>query len=99
MGVDFSGNYGIGFKVNPPENSDDPIWDIEEIAEKFPMQTSCFRVGDSYTGETSIYLCVDDPFFMGAYQANKVASFVHYVKQSELEVEGEIDVVGGLHIY
>lgn len=104
MGVDYSGNYGIGFKVALPEFDEDHeyfederSW-LEEITDdKFDW----FEVGDAmYTGgKNEIYVCIKNPFDEGLDITKKANELISFLNENKIKFEGEIDQVGGLEVY
>lgn len=104
MGVDYSGHYGIGFKVTLPqlpedhEFFDDEISWLDEITgDKFDY----FEVGDNmYTGDgNDLYVCIKNPFDEGLDITKKANELVSFLNENNIKFEGEINEVGGLEVY
>lgn len=106
MGVDYSGNYGIGIKITLPELDENHEWFGDEIGRLDEILDDTdyyyFEVGaGSYTGESNdLYICIDEPFSDGycglEEKANKLLKFL---QQNKIEFEGKVDIVGGLNIH
>lgn len=105
MGVDYTGNYGIGVQVYLPDFEEDHEWYddrlgyLEDVLENAPY--SYFEVGEgNYTGEDDdIYICIDKPFENGYDITEKVNSLLEFLENTELTVIGKVDEVGGLRIW
>jgi hypothetical protein len=106
MGVDYSGNYGIGIQVALPDFEEDSDWYEDELGflESILLGTNYyyFEVGEgSYTGNTdNIYICIDNPFKDGYCALGyKSDVLIKFLQENKIEFYGTIDVVGGLRIY
>ena len=104
MGVDYSGHYGIGFKVLLPELpedheffEDERFW-LDDIIEK---RFDWFEVGEGmYTGEDNeIYICIKDPFENGLDITEKTNELISFLNEYNIKFEGDINEVGGLEVY
>ena len=106
MGVDYSGNYGIGVKVIIPTIEDEnDEWFEDELGylDSLLQETDYyyFQVGESsYTGgEDDTYVCLDKPFEDGYDITNKVNQLIEFLQSTNLEVVGKVDEVGGLRVW
>lgn len=106
MGVDYSGNYGIGIQVylSDFEEEDDYYEDdlgyIESCLEN--TNYSYFEVGSgNYSGETDdIYIIIDNPFEDGyCTLGEKADKLIQFLQENNISFEGKVDVVGGLRIW
>lgn len=114
MGVDYSGNYGVGVQVSF-ENLKERIikececeeeevhWYYSEFIDFVLKDTSLlyFEVGEgAYTGEQNkFYIVMDDPFKGGYDITEEVIEFEKKLKDIGFVLIGETDVVGGLEIH
>ncbi len=105
MGVDYSGNYGIGVQIKRTEFEeehkyyDDFLGYLEEKIDDAPY--FYFEVGEGmYTGEENeLYICIDNPFSNGyCGLEDKVNRLYSFLRANEIEWDGEVDVVGGLEV-
>lgn len=114
MGVDYSGNYGVGVQVEF-----DNLYEV--IAEKYEVDVDdasdyiadhldellqgtdyvYFEVGDRmYSGQPNkIFIEINDVFKDGYDITEKVTNLTKFCEDNGLTVVGEVDVVGGLEIY
>lgn len=114
MGVDYSGNYGVGVQVEF-----DNLYEV--IAEEFEVDVDdasayvldyldnllqgtdyyYFEVGDgNYSGQTNeVYIEINDVFKDGYDIREKVTNLIKFCEDNGLTMVGEVDVVGGLYIY
>lgn len=114
MGVDYSGNYGVGVQVEF-----DNLYNV--IAEKYEVDTddaeeyaleyldellegtnyNYFEVGDgNYSGQQNeVYIEINDVFKDGYDIREKVTNLIKFCEDNGLTMIGEVDVVGGLEIY
>ena len=106
MGVDYSGNYGVGIQVYLPDFEEDEEWWDDSLGylESILKDTSYsyFQVGDgNWTGvEDDIYVVIDNPFEDGyCALGEKVDKLIQFLQENKLEFEGSVDVVGGLRIW
>lgn len=104
MGVDYTGNYGIGVKVYIGElqGEYEDYGDLEYIEEILEDSVYfCFETGsDSYGGNPNeIYICIEEPFKDGFDIEEKVSEFYKFLKLNNIDFEDEVDVVGGLHVW
>ena len=106
MGVDYTGNYGIGVNIYEKEfeeGSDyegDFISYLEDILEG--TDYSYFEVGHAnYGGDINdIYVCIDNPFKNGyCGLEDKASTLLTFLAKNEIEYEGVVDVVGGLNVW
>jgi hypothetical protein len=106
MGVDYSGNFGIGFKVLIPELEedheyyDDVLGYLESLLEN--TEFNCFEVGEgSYTGEEDdIFVCLDVPFMHGKFNEVRASELKTFLELHNLITKGaQIDSVGGLNVW
>lgn len=114
MGVDYSGNYGVGVQVEF-----DNLY--EAIAEKYKVDVESasdyitdylddlitgtdynyFELGEGfYTGQPNeVYIEINDVFKDGYDISDKVSNLIKFCEDNGLTMVGEVDVVGGLEIY
>lgn len=106
MGVDYSANFGIGFKLDRTspafDDEDDIICRLDEIIDSSEGEFYSFEVGQgSYTGEEDdMYICITEPFEDGLdtlpYSVERLLNFMF---KHQLVNDGPLDVVGGLHVW
>lgn len=114
MGVDYSGNYGVGVQVEFDNlfeaiaerygvDTDDAEEYTLEYLEELLEETdyNYFEVGDgNYSGQPNeVYIEVNDVFKDGYDITEKVTNLIKFCEDNGLTMVGEIDVVGGLEIY
>jgi hypothetical protein len=106
MGVDYSGNYGIGIQVYTPdfEEGDDYYEDELGYIESILKSTnySYFETGEgSYSGDIDdIYIIIDNPFEDGyCALGEKADKLIEFLQENNMRFEGKVDVVGGLRIW
>ena len=96
MGVDYTANFGIGFKIKKYD-------DFEElIEENLNNKYSWFEAGDeSYTGiENEHYIVVKEPFKHGFNNLETVKNELEsHLIDIGLAIDGDFGVVGGLLIW
>lgn len=105
MGVEYSGNYGIGVRVKDKEFEQESEWFedfwgyLDDVLED--TSYSYFEVGEgSYTGESNdIYVCIDNPFDNGYDIRDKVSAFKSFLAEKGIEYYGDVDEIGGLNVY
>lgn len=105
MGVDYSGNYGVGVKIFTPDLDEDEDYDgdvmswIDDVLKGTIY--SFFEVGNgSYTGEENeICVCIDNPFSDGFDITDKVSALKFFLAEKGIEYYDDVDVVGGLNIW
>lgn len=104
MGVDYTGNYGIGVKVLKKQFEEESEYyeDFNTYLDDVLENTNYyyFEVGEgSYTGEDNdFYICISNPFQDGLNIKDKVFAFYKFLQDNNIEFEGEFDEVGGLLI-
>jgi hypothetical protein len=103
MGVDYTGLYGVGIKIQLPTfdeehefYEDEESWLDQILGEEY----SYFDVGaGSYTGESNeFYVCLKNPFKDGYNILDKVVKLKKFLSDNEIKFFGEVDEVGGLLI-
>lgn len=113
MGVDYTANYGVGIKILEPDYEELGIEEgyqyMEEyIDEHLPdppegLELEYFEVGQEfYSGEVNdFYLCFKYSIAKDGTNALVVKKilFEQYLKDNNIETEGEVDIVGGLKIW
>lgn len=114
MGVDYSGHYGVGYKVRPfteeeleeKELNDGCGYLIETFQEYLDEflddeKYSYFEVGDSmYSGEENdFYIEVLKPFDKGLNLFDKSMELKLHLKDLGIELESDFDIIGGLEVY
>lgn len=109
MGVDYSGNYGIGVQIvepdeeNYPNDLDDPCMDeyVDWIVSQLKTECYYFSIGDQcYSGKTNdYYIVIDQPFIDGKFQQQKTDQLIKELKALNVEYYGNIDCVGGINIH
>lgn len=105
MGVDYSGNYGIGVKVLVPELEeehdyfDDELGYVDNLLKD--TEYEYFEVGDgSYSGKKDdLYICFKNPFKDGYNIEDKVIELYLFLSNTDLEVIGKVNEVGGLRVW
>lgn len=105
MGVDYSPNYGIGFRVidTRPEEDKEEVCFVELLYEEvdFGEDFEWFEIGDGdYTGEDNwYYVCLTDPFKYGLDLTKQKENLEKFLKQNNIKTKGEFGLVGGLLIH
>ena len=109
MGVDYSGNFGIGVKIKKVKFTKEMIEEgidcmteyLEEISSKTDLKLEYFSVGDSaYTGgDDDLYLCLKTPFKKGVYQQGDADKLIKYLEENNIKYIGSIDCVGGICVW
>lgn len=103
MGVDYTGNYGVGIKIQLPifdeeheYYEDEESWLDQILGEEY----SYFDIGaGSYTGEENeFYVCLKNPFKDGYNITEKVERLKTFLSENGIKSFGEVDEVGGLLI-
>ncbi len=104
MGVDYSGNYGIGYQVTGSDEIPDA--ELEEglseyLYNKVGDGFQHFDVGSgSYTGEENdYYIVVKDAFKDGLDLTAKKKAIDDELKRLKLEPVGDFGDVGGLSVW
>ena len=101
MGVDYTPNYGIGFKVNFDIQEDD-FYLGEHLEEELSDSSyRYFRVGEgSYTGEDDDYYVVLDSFLPIETLKERTELLKEFLLEKDLiESSQEVDLVGGLLVW
>lgn len=105
MGVDYTGNYGIGVKVIRKEFSEDSEYfeEFNSYLDDILENTNYyyFEVGDSYEEVTDFYICISNFIEFPLVVSNleeKITKFIKFLNKNEIEFEGEVNEVGGLLI-
>jgi hypothetical protein len=106
MGVDYTGNYGIGVRILTPDLDEDEQYQGDTISwiDDILASTdySYFEVGSAnYSGEENdIYVTIDNPFENGyCGLEEKANNLIQFLQDKGIEFEGTVDVVGGLEIW
>lgn len=106
MGVDYDGNYGLGYKITLPEFEEDheyfedPIGFIDNALED--SNYGFFQIGDgAYSGnEDDVYIILDEPFEDGNLDVTqKAKDLKEYILSKNIEIEGDFDIYGGLRVW
>mgnify|MGYP001546892265 FL=1 len=106
MGVDYTGNYGIGVNIYEKEFEEDSDYasDFISYLDDILEDTNYyyFEVGHAnYGGDSNdIYVCIDNPFENGYCSLEEKASdLLAFLTKNKIEYEGIVDVVGGLNVW
>jgi len=110
MGVDYSGNYGIGVWLCIPEEDkieehDDVMYMyIGSIFESYELgfDVEYFQTGmGAYDGsENRYFLCIANPFEGGIDAfVERYNAFGKFLAENRVDYHGVIGCVGGLHMY
>lgn len=114
MGVDYSGNFGIGIQVEfnnlfevIAEECEVDVDDAEEYTLEYlddllqGTDYDYFEVGDRfYSGQPNeVFIVIKDVFKDGYDITEKVTNLIKFCEDNGLTMVGEVDVVGGLEIY
>lgn len=111
MGVDFTGHYGIGVKIDSidfdEEELDKEIAELGHMCEFLDENLNTeiynwFEVGDgNYSGkENDFYIVIKDPFKDGLNNLEqKKDKLLQHIKEIGLEISDDFGVVGGLEVY
>jgi hypothetical protein len=109
MGVDYDATFGIGVKVHEPdfetpEMEDLGIDDMCEWLEHITENTN-FEYGEmgcgSYSGRPNdYYIFIKDPLKEGIDKLqDKADELMLFLKEKDISFEGEIDLIGGIHMW
>ena len=103
MSIDYSAEYGIGYRVVAGPGIDEGLteWDLEEYlygleGAGFSVFTTGCCLSGVYEGT---YLVKDEPFEAGVDLTLCKILLDQEIDRLGLEVEGEFGLVGGLYIY
>jgi hypothetical protein len=106
MGVDYSGNFGIGFQVQIPELEEDHEYYEDELGYLDSLlgdtEFNYFEVGEgSYTGDANdVFVCLDVPFIHGKFNEARASELKTFLELHNLITKGaQIDSVGGLNVW
>jgi hypothetical protein len=106
MGLDYTGNFGVGFQVYIPELEEEHEYYDDEIGylEYLLAATdfNYFQVGaESYSGEPNqIFVCLDNPFVEGKFNELKSIELKEFLDlYSILTDVDDIQSVGGLRVW
>lgn len=114
MGVDYSGNYGVGvqvefdnlyeviadeFEVDVDDASDYVLEYLDNLLQG--TDYDYFEVGDgNYSGQPNeVYIEIKNIFKDGYDVREKATNLIKFCEDNGLTMVGEVDVVGGLKIY
>ncbi len=108
MGIDYSGNYGVGIRLRKAKFTKEMINEgidcmeeyIEDISEKIPVEVEYFETGfENYGGDnTKYFICLKKPFKKGVYQQKDSDELIKYLDENNIKYYGHIDHVGGLSV-
>lgn len=104
MGVDYNGNYGVGYQVVAGDNiAQDEIEDgiVEYLYSKVEGDFDHFQVGaGSYSGEEDeCFIVIKDAFSDGLDLTKKKEALDEELKRLKLKPVGEFGDVGGLYVW
>lgn len=109
MGVDYTGNFGIGVKIIEIEFTEEMVEDgidtmceyMEDISSKTDIATTYFEIGEeSYGGERNEwYMCLKKPFKDGVYNQQEANNLMKYLDEDKIDYEGKIDCIGGINVW
>ncbi len=102
MSVDYSAEFGIGYRVSPSE--DLPEGDIEDFESYLEAELDCgpfysFSYGDTYQGEEWFCVVITKPFETTLNLELKRGQLLNKLNQMGVDVDGEFGEVGGLRVY
>lgn len=103
MGVDYSANFGVGYKITTTKYDEDNDLHILDTLEEVigSSKYSYFETGDeSYTGEDNEYYVVLDDFHpINTLEDRLLELKEHLLGEGLIGVDAEYDLVGGLLIW
>lgn len=106
MSVDYSANFGIGYKIKKAsEEILADYWEdmgvyVHSILQDFVDGVSYITYGSSYEDDGVQYaIIVDEPFADGLDLTHIKACLDDIIDSSDLERDSEFGLVGGLGIY
>jgi len=108
MGVDYTGNFGIGFKIdNNIDFDEDPRFCdydcmTEYIEDKIHEDYNFFEVGNgAYTGEEDdFYVVLKNPFKNGCNLIKAKGDLREYIAlELNLDIDGDFDCFGGIRMW
>lgn len=104
MGVDYTGNYGIGVEVYIKELTGEyEEWSYREYVEDILSSDDyfIFETGDgNYTGhQDDLYVCIKNPFIEGFCITEKANKLIADLEFNSIEYRGKVNVVGGLYVW
>lgn len=104
MGVDYTGQYGIGYEVEYVEHTDadgDDLGMADFLDESLSDGFEWFQVGNgSYSGRPDRYfVAIEKPFDGGLDLTNKKKSLDAELERIGLTPIGEFNVIGGLYVW
>lgn len=104
MGVDYTANYGIGFKIKMPSYEELEEMDLDTdsyLSEVLPPNCSYFEVGSgNYSGKMNDYYVIldDDNLDEGLLErCEKLRNGL--ITEELIEADGQASVVGGLNVW
>ncbi|MVW92419.1 hypothetical protein FCL53_10625 [Elizabethkingia meningoseptica] len=99
MGVDYTANKGIGFRINVDDNEDIDEF-LENLLENKQGQFSYFKVGDEYCDDEIEWFIVleDDSLDDNLYdRCEELKSFL--LVNGLIDINDSVSVVGGLRVH
>lgn len=107
MGVDYSAEFGIGYKIKvateviQEEYDGDTSGYLQDIIENFVDGVTYFETGSEVYGgdENEWYLVIEEPFADGLDLTHIKECLDDIIDSSDLERDSEFGVVGGLLVW
>jgi hypothetical protein len=111
MGVDYTANFGLGYKIECPINEQDEnsyiktpddgvMSDMFDFARYVKKSSEYFLIetGNTYSGESEWYIIIKNPFAYGLNLINVCAKLTDYCRHMGFEIIGNFGCHGGLRI-
>lgn len=104
MGVDYTPNHGIGYKIVGVECEVDEDSSVNEYLYELISNTKnirYFETGEgNYTGEDNeMFIVIKKPLEYGLDLTQKKKELDLFISENKIIVEGEFDICGGLLVW
>lgn len=101
MGVDYSANFGVGFRIKADIDENDELNVIDYLEELIDVSKyNWFEVGDgNYTGKDNDYYVVLDDIKPINTLEDRIEELREHLLSEHFIIEEDWDLVGGLEIW
>lgn len=100
MGIDYKGNYGIGFEVDATDDIDEFYLEdglVDYIYENISDEYDVFEIGSLYSGEIDgTYVVIREPFKNGLDLTSEKEKLITEIKRMNLDIIGDFGTHGGV---